>query len=891
MTFEPGDDKLRRRASVVIPRLDKTERRFFELVDHGSVARVSQFLADNAGFNVNITDFQGFTALHIAVHNRDTAMVEYLLSSPDIDPGDAHLHAIVINDQKIVALILNKLNKLTKGLEHVGVTQSADFPDNATPLLVAARCGHFEMIEYLLKRHHSISKPHPSNCKCEDCAYGPLSSSFDRTMLEATEYLTSVPATGYPLATIPFTISGVREISFSASTNDPVASPLIFTPGQWLIKVFARVALWGGRTRRTKGVDEINDTVVRPCREERTRFDWLTIEKMRLFTYSAITNPAYICQTVDDPILEAFNISYELKEAANSNKEFHHEYKGLAKSVSEFATELIDCARTIDEVEIILKQSTGFAVSAKFDFPRLLFALHHRQRSFVAHPNVQQLVKSKWIEDWYAWKVMSNWSKLVHILLRIFFLPVILVIVLFLPNSKISKFVQSPVNKFVSSIASYLLFLFVVFLQSHTDKTQQLRGPPNTGIQTILAIYILSYTWAAIRLCLIHGPRRFFSKYWYWFETVMLFLFVLTFLYWITAAIDVNRNGQLELERKYWNMFDPTLIAEGIFCLATIMAYLKLLYFCLLDYHLGPLQLSLGKMIYDVLKFAALYSIILIAFTVGTCKLYQYYDGMVQIDDESKIKTQQVSSFVGLMAALKTFFWAFFCMSPMESADVIIENLPGESKYESVINHHSFTELIGYIAFAVYTFIAVVLILNMLIACMSNTMTRVTENMIEEWAFGRTETYVDFMLTTALPPPFNIIPTPIGIQPIAEYVKILLKPREGKRARWNINHCWFIVSRELHKIYTLLLTRSEFCKSHRYVEFGKRRFAFYFLFNRKPRKRRKTATFLVMSQLVQRYFRKKNREAEQNEAEKMRQDIVELSTMLREALSPEQNFN
>ncbi|XP_078032808.1 short transient receptor potential channel 4 [Augochlora pura] len=743
------------RFSIVIPRLGKKERRFFELVDHGYVARVDQFLAENADFNINVTDYQGFTALHVAVRNRDTAMVEYLLSSPDIDPGDAHLHAIVNNDQKIVALILNKLNKLTTGLEYVGVTQSADFPDNATPLLVAARCGHFEMIEYLMRRYHSISKPHLSKCNCEECM------------------------------------------------------------------------------------------------EERERFDWLTIEKMRLFTYSAITNPAYICQTVDDPILEAFNMSYELNEAANLNKEFHHEYKGLSKSVSDFATDLIDCARTIDEVEIILKQTTGFAVSAKFNYPRLLFALHYRQRGFVAHPNVQQLVKSKWIENWYAWKVMSNWTKLVHILLRIFLLPGILAIVLFLPNSKISKFVQSPVNKFISSIASYLLFLFVVFLQSHTDKTQQLRGPPNTGIQTILAIYILSYTWAAIRLCLIHGPRRFFSKYWYWFETMMLFLFVLTFLYWITAAIDVHRNGQLELERKYWNKFDPTLIAEGIFCLATIMAYLKLLYFCLLDYNLGPLQLSLGKMIYDVIKFAALYSIILIAFTVGTCKLYQYYDGMVQIDDESKIKTQQVSSFVNLVAALKTFFWAFFCMSPMESADVIIENLPGESKYETVINHHSFTETIGYLAFAVYTFIAVVLILNMLIACMSNTMTRVTENMIEEWAFGRTETYVDFMLTTALPPPFNIIPTPIGIQPIVEYVKILLKPQEDKRARWNINHCWFIETVEKDK-------------DHQFS--------------------------LVMSQLVQRYFRKKSKEADENEAERMRQEIVELSTVLREALSPEQDI-
>jgi len=84
----------------------------------------------------------------------------------------------------------------------------------------------------------------------------------------------------------------------------------------------------------------------------------------------------------------------------------------------------------------------------------------------------------------------------------------------------------------------------------------------------------------------------------------------------------------------------------------------------------------------------------------GLCHLYQYYDGMVQTDDESKLKTEQESSFVDFKSTLKTLFWAVFCMSPVESADVIIENLPGERESETIINHHNFTEFIGYFAFA-----------------------------------------------------------------------------------------------------------------------------------------------------------------------------------------------
>lgn len=73
---------------------------------------------------------------------------------------------------------------------------------------------------------------------------------------------------------------------------------------------------------------------------------------------------------------------------------------------------------------------------------------------------------------------------------------------------------------------------------------------------------------------------------------------------------------------------------------------------------------------------------------------------MVQTDDESKLKTEQENSFVDFKSTLKTLFWAVFCMSPVESADVIIENLPGERESETIINQHNFTEFIGYLAFA-----------------------------------------------------------------------------------------------------------------------------------------------------------------------------------------------
>ncbi|XP_014599080.1 PREDICTED: short transient receptor potential channel 5-like [Polistes canadensis] len=738
------------RGNVTLPQLQETEQDFFELVANGSVAEVELYLNVHPDFKINVTNYQGITALHIAIEEKNAPMVKFLLSQPEIDPGDAHLYAIRENEIKIVGMILDKLNEISPGLEYASVTHSADFPDEATPLIIAAQYGHYELMQYLIEqRLHKIQRPHPPNCNC-----------------------------------------------------------------------------------------------LNVCKRERELYDSLTVDRKRMFLYRAITNPAYICLTEEDPILASFNLSIELKMAASYDREFYNEYIQLSEELSEFAKDLIGCARKAHEVETVLKKTAGFSRSSRFVYPRLLLALDYKQKTFVAHPNVQEMIGNKWVDDWYEWRMRKTWIQCLTVLFRIILLPLIALIILLVPNTKIAKFLSSPVNKFLHSVASYFIFLIIVFLISNTDKDMQLRGPPDTGYEPILAIYVISYLWSIIRLCIMHGPRRFFRAPWNWYETCMIFLFVLTFICWIDAAIDVRINGQRDLERKYWHKYDPTLIGEGIYCLATIMAFFRLMFLCQLNYHLGPLQLSLGKMIHDVAKFIVIFAIVLLAFTSGLCKLYQYYDDMVQID-RSNIKVQQVSSFVDFPSSLKTLFWAVFCMTPIESADVIIENLPCDNDTETIINHHTFTEVIGYIAFASFEFISVVVVLNMLIACMTNTFTKVTDNVIVEWTFGRTEVYVDFMLMTTLPPPFNIIPTFDGFQTIVEYVKVLVKPPTNKRARWDFMQCCYIETIDDEKDETFAQ---------------------------------------VMMQLVQRYFRKKNREIERTNIEKLRRELMEVRGLLREAL-------
>ncbi|XP_060517765.1 short transient receptor potential channel 4-like [Cylas formicarius] len=737
------------RPSIILPHLQESEKKFFELVTAGDVITVKEYLEANRGFNINCVNFQGVSALLIAVQNHSEPMVEFLLTQPGIDIGDCILHAIKDNQRKILEMLLEKLSQIAPSLEFVGVTHSTDFPDYITPLILAAQCGHYEIIELLIQRGHVITKPHPPSCRCADC----------RVHLE--------------------------------------------------------------------------------------RDDLLHAESLRLNLYRAVSNPAYICHSTHDPILAAFQLSEELKECSKLVPEFRVAYSELSNEISNFAVDLIACCRSTCEMELILKQHAG-TESYIYSLPRLALAMDYKQKTFVAHPNTQQIVEATWCGDWHEYKLKSAAVIYLYPVLRIFTLPIITLMCMVMPNHSLTKHWSIPLNKMISHVSAYLVFLVLIFLESNMDKTDQKRKPPNSGLEPVIMVFVAGNIWSNIRMLAFIGPKRYFRKMWNWHALISNSLFVLTFLFWLASYLDAVNNGQVDLERKYWHHLDPLLVAEGTFAVATIMTFFKLIFFCRLNYYLGPLQISLGKMCADMAKYFVIFAIIIISFTAGLCRFYQYYDGMVQVD-ENGIKTQQTSSFVDFASTLKTFFWAILCMSALESADVVIENLPGEGPGATIINTHEFTETVGYICFALFEVLIVVMILNMLIATMSSTFQRVLDNLDVEWTFGKTDFYLEYMLQSTTPPPFNLIPTPAGVSVFIETMNGVRPVDKGQSTvTCQRKHPGDTVEKSMHD-----------------MEFP-----------------------ALMSLIVQRYFREKD-EANQDatEMDLLRQEIHELKALLSDIIA------
>ncbi|KAI0225455.1 Short transient receptor potential channel 4 [Lamellibrachia satsuma] len=497
------------------------------------------------------------------------------------------------------------------------------------------------------------------------------------------------------------------------------------------------------------------------CRRRRQGED-LNSSRARLDVYRALSSPSYIVQSSHDPILTAFELSQELSDNAETERHFVFEYTELAESCEDFSTRLINNCRTTEEVELVLSQKEGYDLREKGDkYPRMLLAMEYKHKRFVASPNCQQVLNITWLDSWQEWRGLNITTQLAAVVIRMVTLPLLVIAYIVAPDWGISQKLRSPVNKFISFVASYLIFLILLYTHSELDTNDPTRGPPKSGLEWFIALYILGMWWLMFKDVIRHNLIRYFTQAWNVYTVVMLMLFTSTFILWCLTYVDIQRNDKVDLPRAEWNQFDLSLISEAVFSIAFLFAFGRLMYFFLISHSFGPLLLSLGYMIKDIVKFMVIFIIIVLAFATGLYTLYHQYKGLSRIENGDVIK--QDTAFESLRRSFYTVSWSIFGQSPPEYTRIVLpyKIITEGNVTRKVDNGHYFTSAVGHLVFLVFHVIGILTLINMLIAMMSNSYAKVEENAELEWKFARTKLWTSYFGSGGtLPPPFNLIPTP-----------------------------------------------------------------------------------------------------------------------------------
>ncbi|XP_072547611.1 short transient receptor potential channel 4b isoform X2 [Salminus brasiliensis] len=487
--------------------------------------------------------------------------------------------------------------------------------------------------------------------------------------------------------------------------------------------------------------------------------DSLRHSRSRLNIYKALSSPSLIALSSEDPFLTAFQLSWELQELSKVENEFKTEYEELSYQCKHFAKNLLDQTRSSRELELILNFHDDLSLlqdESNNELARLKLAIKYRQKEFVAQPNCQQLLASRWYDEFPGWRRRHWAGKFITCVFIGLLFPVLSLCYLVAPKSHYGLFIRKPFIKFICHTASYLTFLFLLLLASQhivsTDPNRQ--GPLPTTVEWMILPWVLGFIWTEIKQMWDGGFQDYIHDWW------NLMDFVMNSLYLATISLK-------------------------------IVAYVKI---------------SLGRMLLDILKFLFIYCLVLLAFANGLNQLYFYYDTTEDKNCKGIRCERQNNAFSTLFETLQSLFWSIFGL-----ISLYVTNVQAD---------HKFTEFVGATMFGTYNVISLVVLLNMLIAMMNNSYQHIADHADIEWKFARTKLWMSYFEEGGtLPTPFNIIPSPKSIWYLISWIKIHIFKRKSKRTetfgvlgrraaeKVRLNHQYQEVLRNLVKRYVAAMIR------------------------------------------------------------------------------------
>uniref|UniRef100_A0A672GUG2 Short transient receptor potential channel 4-like n=1 Tax=Salarias fasciatus TaxID=181472 RepID=A0A672GUG2_SALFA len=497
--------------------------------------------------------------------------------------------------------------------------------------------------------------------------------------------------------------------------------------------------------------------------------DGLRHSRSRLNIYKALASPSLIALSSEDPFLTAFELSWEVKELSTVENEFKSEYEELSRMCKQFAKDLLDQTRSSKELEIILNYRDDINPlldENTNDLSRLKLAIKYCQKEFVAQPNCQQLLASRWYDEFPGWRRRHWAGKLITCIFIGLLFPLLSIVYLISPKSRYGLFIRKPFIKFICHTASYLTFLFLLLLASQhiASAHPDFQGPAPTTVEWMILPWVLGFIWTEIKQMWDSGFEDYIDDWWNIMDFIMNSLYLATISLKIVAYAKYSGYKQ----RSNWEMWHPTLVAEALFAIANIFSSLRLICLFTANSHLGPLQISLGRMLLDILKFLFIYCLVLLAFANGLNQLYFYYE----TNETCKgIRcNQQNNAFSTLFETLQSLFWSIFGL-----ISLYVTNVKPD---------HEFTEFVGRTMFGTYNIISLVVLLNMLIAMMNNSYQHIADHADKEWKFARTKLWMSYFEEGGtLPSPFNIIPSPKSLYYLFGWIKRHLFKKQSLKRR------------------------------------------------------------------------------------------------------------
>ncbi|XP_022302544.2 short transient receptor potential channel 7-like [Crassostrea virginica] len=734
------------------PGLLDVERKYLESCELGDEQLISSLL--NSGrVSPDVEDTQGRTGLDLAIENGHVSLVEILL--PKVSPKFIH-----------------------------------------QGLLCAVENGRVEICEILLNHHmyQIVTKPNENSNDNEYSSIQGVTSQNDIEQSNSGDDMSMIDE-----------ISKFSELPVSNMLKEALIKAAIRNDFQ-----IVQMTMMKGAS-----VDIPHDYFCSclSCIEEQNR-DYMVFCNKRLDTFRALASPAYISLTEEDPVMASFYLSKKFKQLQVMETEYKSTYEELDVQVQEFTLDLLNQCRTSKEVRSLLS-STETDGSTCTSFPLLNVALQMDQKKFVSHAKCQAQVSALWFSGLTTMRHLNRFEfLLLSIPAGMILLPILSLVFIFVPWSKVSLILNTPSTRFLSYTCSYITFLCLIVLGKIQFSNMWVSlGCDETAPFTyvfiaLIFMWIIGWIWEEVKQLFDQGASNYFRSVWNIIDSLMLTFLLTSFT--LDAVIPIRLRSALAFHQLNFNVSgeeininqllfcydvgdkggyfsvenlcpsatvgvdwtsswvpDPELISDILFSAGIILSIARISFIMPANETFGTMLVSFRRTFGDLVKLLAMFVLILLSFSCGLAALYAAH-------------ACQTSHFQGFTETIFVLIWSLLGFGEGNTPD-----LNRGAPLSSITNNPSritHTEWFGYVIYGLYVFAAIVVLMNLLIAVMSNTFQEVQDERDTEWKFSRTELWMTFIEPGCpVAPPFNIIPSIKNICEVWENICCIYRRKQSKK--------------------------------------------------------------------------------------------------------------
>lgn len=416
------------------------------------------------------------------------------------------------------------------------------------------------------------------------------------------------------------------------------------------------------------------------------------------------------------PVDTAAKLSNNFRILAVREKERSRDLTSAGYYCENMATELLAIAASANSAGHILK-----AVDCN-GTPFLDVLIENEQKEVVSHPAVQKYLTDVWMGNlkWATWKI-------VMVFMTFLFIPIIW-LVFSLPLRH--RFNRVPIIKFMAYLVSHL-YLMLLFLLTVVYP----RAPIWQSASMIPSVYewlLLSWLSGLLVSELTNpGDRGGLG----WVKVISIGISAIgVFCHVLAFAFDTNDRLLLIFIRNYF------------FAWALLMCFVQLLDFLSFHHLFGPWAIIIRDLLKDLTRFLVILLIFIAGFTLHLLAIYQPVYAPKTVNPSQGLGDGNGEAHVSQITLVESFGLLFFSLFGLVDPD----GLPTTNQSPIWVVD------MAKVTFGIYMMVTLVVLINLLIAMMSDTYQRIQQQSDTEWKFGRAKLIRNMNKTSATPSPLNL---------------------------------------------------------------------------------------------------------------------------------------